>query len=446
MPKAVSDSTIHQRPVELLQNLVRFDTTNPPGNEEGCIRYIDLLLNEAGLHTSIVAQSPNRPNLFARLPGRGQAPGLLLQGHVDVISATEQCWTHPPFAAEVAEDYVWGRGTLDMKGGVAMLLAAFLRARAEHLMPAGDVVFAALADEENFSNYGAKYVVEQHPELLAGVRYAIGEFGGFSIYVGSRKFYMIQVSEKQTCVAKLTFRGRGGHSSVPERNSALAKMGRALVTLDRHHLPVHVVPAARLMFEQMAAALPFPQSLVLRQLTNPGLADWALRFLGSRREAFEPLLHNTVASTITVVGAGAKINVIPAAATLLVHARLLPGYGPMDLRVELRQLLGSDVEIDISDYQPGPSEVDMGLFPVLSDILHGMDPDGVSIPLLLTAVTDARFFSRLGIQTYGFTPMQLPRDMELWRLTHGTDERIPVAALEFGTRAIHKLIQRFGKP
>jgi acetylornithine deacetylase/succinyl-diaminopimelate desuccinylase-like protein len=444
MSTSTSDqSTIYQRPVELLQRLICFDTTNPPGNEEECIKYIGALLNNAGLQTTIVAQSPNRPNLIARLPGRGNAPGLLLQGHVDVISTANQNWSHPPFAAEIADGYVWGRGALDMKGGVAMMLAAFLRACAENLVPDGDIVFAALADEESFSNYGAKYVVEQHPDLLTGVRYGIGEFGGFTFYVGSRKFYMIAVSEKQSCVMSVTFRGCGGHSSMPEKGGALAKLGQALVALDCHRLPAHVTPVARMMFRQTAAALPFPQNMVLRQLANPKLTDKALRLMGPRREVFEPLLRNTV--TPTIVNAGTKINIIPNEATLLLHARLLPGCGPEDLRAELHQVLGKDAEIELSDYEAGPSEVDMGLFPVLRSILREMDPEGTPIPFLLTAISDARCFSRLGIQTYGFTPMQLPRGLEFWRLTHGANERIPMESVTFGTEAIYRVLQRFGK-
>jgi acetylornithine deacetylase/succinyl-diaminopimelate desuccinylase-like protein len=440
---AGDSSTIYQRPVELLQNLIRFDTTNPPGNEEECIKYIDTLLQSAGIQTTIVAQSANRPNLIARFPGRGDAPRLLLQGHVDVISTANQNWSHSPFAAEIADGYVWGRGALDMKGGVAMMLAAILRARAENLVPPGDIVFAALADEENFSNYGAKYIVAKHPELLAGVKYSISEFGGFTIYVGSRKFYMIQVDEKQNCVVRVTFRGRGGHSSVPERGGALTKLGRALVALERHPMPVHVVPAARMMFREMAAALPFPQNVVIRQLSNPKLADKALSLMGSRREIFEPLIRNTV--TPTIVNAGTKINIIPNEAALAIHARLLPGYGPENLRSELLKVLGKEAEIELSDYEPRPSQLDMGMFPLLSSILSKLDPEGKAVPLLFTGITDARSFSRLGIQTYGFTPMPLPRELEFWRLTHGADERVPTESITFGTEAIYKLLQRFGE-
>ncbi len=170
---------IHERPVELLQSLIRFDTTNPPGNEAECIAYIDKLLTDAGFETVTVAKDPGRPNLIARLMGRGEAPPLLLYGHVDVVTTAGQRWTRPPFGGEVADGFVWGRGAIDMKGGLAMYLSAFMRAKAEGLTPAGDVLLAALSDEEAGGDFGARYLVESHAGLFEGVRYAVGEIGGF---------------------------------------------------------------------------------------------------------------------------------------------------------------------------------------------------------------------------------------------------------------------------
>jgi len=204
---------IYQRPAELLQHLVRFDTTNPPGNETECINYIDGLLQSVGIETQIFAQLPERPNLLARLKGTGNAPPLLLYGHVDVVTTVNQNWTHPPFGGDIVAGYVWGRGTLDMKGGVAMLLAAFMRAKVENLELPGDVLFLALADEEFKGTYGADYLVREHPELFEGVRYAIGEVGGYTKYIGGQKFYLIQIAEKQGCATTLTVKGPGGHGS-----------------------------------------------------------------------------------------------------------------------------------------------------------------------------------------------------------------------------------------
>jgi len=429
-------------PVELLQNLIRFDTTNPPGNEAECVAYINNLLTEAGFETTLLARAPNRPNLIARLKGRGEAPPLLLQGHVDVVTTVSQEWTHPPFEGKVVDGYIWGRGALDMKGGVAMMVDALLRAKAEGLAPAGDVVLAVLCDEEGGGDYGANYLVENHPEQFEGIRYAIGEFGGCTVYFGGRTFYPIQVAEKQVCWMKASLRGPGGHGSLPARGGAMAKLGHVLVKLDQRRLPVHITPVARQMIETMASALPFPRGFVVRQVLHPALTDSLLKLFGQRGKPLEPLFHNTVNATI--VQGGDTINVIPSEITLNLDGRLLPGYTPNDMIAELRQLIGDEVELEVVRHDPCPAEADMGLFDTLAGILQEADPGSVPFPLLLLGATDGRFFGQLGIQTYGFTPMTIPEGLNFWEFIHAADERIPVEAVEFGTDMIYRLLQRFG--
>jgi len=429
-------------PAELLQNLIRFDTTNPPGDEAECVAYINSLLTEAGFETTLLAKAPNRPNLITRLKGRGKAPPLLLYGHVDVVTTVTQKWTHPPFEGKVVDGCIWGRGALDMKGGVAMMVAALLRAKAEGLAPAGDVVLAILCDEEAGSDYGARYLVENHPEQFEGIRYAIGEFGGFTWYMGKQGFFPIQVAEKQLCWMQASVRGPGGHGSLPVRGGAMAKLGGVLVKLDRPRLPVHITPVARQMIETLASALPFPTGFVVRQVLHPSLTDRLLKLFGQRGEMLGTLLHNTVNATI--VHGGDTINVIPSEITLGLDGRLLPGYSPDDMMAELRKVIGDEVELELVRHDPCPAEPDMGLFDTLTGVLREADPGGVPLPILLSGVTDGRFFSQLGIQSYGFTPMILPREMKLWELIHAADERIPVEAVEYGTDMIYKLLQRFG--
>ncbi len=437
------DSSLYQRPAELLQHLIRFDTTNPPGDEGECIAFIQRLLEAAGIETKLYTQVPNRPNLVARLPGRGAAPPLLLQGHVDVVTAENQIWQYPPFTGEIVDDTVWGRGALDMKGGVAMMLAALIRAKVEELVPPGDVILAAVVDEEALGGHGARYLVEQHAELFEGVRYAIGEFGGFTLHIGTQKFYPIMIAEKQACWMRATVRGPGGHGSMPVRGGAMARLGRLLQDLDRQRLPVHVTPPARMMFDTIASALNGPTGLILKQLTRPGLADRVLGLLGERGRLFDPLLHNTVSPTI--LHGSDKINVIPNQVSVELDGRLLPGFRPDQMIAELQAIAGEDIEFEVLHYQPGPAEPDMGLFETLGDILRQADPDGVPAPLLLSGTTDGRIFSQLGIQTYGFLPMQLPPDFNFSGTIHGADERIPMVALDFGAEAIYQLLQRFGE-
>jgi acetylornithine deacetylase/succinyl-diaminopimelate desuccinylase-like protein len=440
-PNNPLQTKIHQ-PVELLQKLIRFDTTNPPGNEAGCISFIRDLLTSAGIDSEVFARSADRPNLIARLPGLGKSKPFLFYGHVDVVTTAHQQWDHPPFEGKLVEGYIWGRGALDMKGGVAMMLAAFLRAKAEGLQLPGDVVLTIVSDEEAGGDNGAKFLVEDHPEQFDGIRYAIGEFGAFTMVIGKRRFYPIQVAEKQMCWMKATLRGAGGHGSLPVRDGAMAKLARLLEQLNRHRLPVHITPVARQMFDSIASAMGGANGLVFGQLTNPLLTNSVLNMLGERGKTLDPLLHNTVSPTI--LHGSHKVNVIPSEVTVELDGRLLPGYQPEDMLRELRQIIGNQVELEVLRHDPGPTEADMGLFDTLCGIIREADPQGVPIPLLLSGVTDGRFFARLGIQTYGFLPMQLPDDFNFTQTIHAANERIPAATVDFGTDSIYQLLGRFG--
>ena len=434
------EDALQDRPAELLARLLRFDTTNPPGNERECIDWIGGLLGELGCEVRIVARDPARPNLIARLPGGGRAAPLLLQGHVDVVAARGD-WLHEPFAGELHDGYVWGRGALDMKGGVAMMLAAFMRAKAAGLQPPGDVILCLLADEEAGSDEGANFLVSEHPELFAGVRYALGEFGGFTMQLAGQRFYPVMVAEKQLCWTRAIIRGRAGHGSLPIRGGAMGGLGRLLGKLDRRRLPVHVTPVARSMVEAIAAEVPRSLAVPLRGLLVPPLTDRLLDVIGDRVSVFDPLLHNTASASI--VSGGEKINVIPGEVELQLDCRLLPGYGPTELFAELRALSGVEMELEVLRHDPVAAQPDMGLFGTLAETLRELDPTAKPIPMLLPAVTDGRFFARLGIQTYGFLPMQLPAEMGFMQLIHAEDERLPAEAMEFGTRAIARVLERF---
>ncbi len=428
-------------PEHLLQNLIRFDTTNPPGNEKPCVDYINSLLTDSGFTTKILAKHVTRPNLIARLEGQKTAPPLLIYGHVDVVTAKDQPWQHPPFEGRMVDGYIWGRGALDMKGGVAMMLAAFLKAKANGLAPAGDILLAILSDEEAGGDAGARYLVENHAEQFAGVRFAIGEFGGCSMHFGNKKFYPIQVSEKQVCWMRATVRGPGGHGAMPIQGGAMAKLGRLLTQLDRISLAPHITPILRQMVETIAAAMPLPNRWILQQLLNPRWTTAVLKLIGERGKSFRPLLYHTVSPTI-ITGED-KINVIPSKISLQLDGRLLPGFSPSDFISELRNVIDKDVELEITHYDPGPSRLDMGMFDFLAGILKEADPAGIPLPMLLPGITDGRFFSRLNIQTYGFTPMNLSPDFNFFTTIHGADERIPVDAIRFGADAIYRVLETY---
>jgi acetylornithine deacetylase/succinyl-diaminopimelate desuccinylase-like protein len=436
----VGETPLHERPAELLAQLLRFDTSNPPGEERQCIEWIRGLLEGLGCEVKILAAEPGRPNLVARLEGEGSSPPLLLQGHVDVVAARGQ-WTHPPFAGEVADGFIWGRGALDMKGGVAMMLAAFMRAKAAGRRPPGDVILCLMADEEAGSAMGAEFLVREHPELFAGVRHSIGEFGGFRMEIAGRAFYPVMVAEKQVCWTRATLRGPAGHGSMPVRGGAMGSLGRLLERIDRRRMPVHVPAVTRSMVEAIAAELPVALATPLRGLLRPALTDKLLTALGERGRIFDPLLHNTISPTI--VHGGEKINVIPDEVSVELDCRLLPGSTPEQCFAELRAMSGVEMELEVLQHDPVSAEPDMALFDRLSGILRELDPQARPVPLLLPGVTDGRFFSRLGIQTYGFLPMRLPPEMPFMQLIHAADERLPVDTVEFGTRAIERALEVF---
>ena len=428
-------------PAELLQQLIRFDTTNPPGNEAECVAFVRGVLEDAGCETQSYARDPARPNLVARVAGAGRSPPLLIQGHVDVVTTSGQDWQHPPFSGDITNGEVWGRGAIDMKGPMAMYISAFVRAARGALELPGDVILVVLADEENGGDFGAKFLVEEHPKLFEGVSYALGEAGGVSQTIAGTRFYPIQVTEKQICWLKAIVRGPGGHGAMIHRGGTLARLGRLLTDLDRKRMPIHVTPIVRTMIETIARRLDRPKRDLALQLLRPAVADRVLPKLGENGRTIEGLLRNTINATI--VRGGEKVNVVPAQIDLELDGRLLPGFTPDDLIAEAHALVGHDIELELIRHDAGPAEPDYTHLDMLGGVLRELDPDGVPMPLLQGGVTDARFFSRLGIQTYGFMPLRLADDFPLLRLVHAADERIPVEALEFGTEAVSRALQRF---
>lgn len=442
---------IYKHPENFLKNIIRFDTTNPPGNEKACVEYIDAVLKSTGFETKILAKDPERPNLIARLKGRGDAAPFLLYGHVDVVPAVGN-WDHEPFKADEADGYIWGRGALDMKGGISMIICALLRAKDEGIVPAGDIILAVLSDEEAGGEYGAKYLAENHAAEFEGVQYAIGEFGGIPLSLGGKKFYAIQVAEKRPCWMRMIIPGKPMHSSSPIRDGAMAKLGYILSKLNENRLPVHIIPIVRQMIETACTSVSPEASAMLSQLLDTSNTDHILDALGPKGLMLDAMLHNTV--NATMIEGGTKINIAPSKIVAQLDGRLLPGYSPEDMQAEIRDVVGDKifgnhikeeekVKFEMVRNDPDSPEADMKYFDMLAGILHEAEPDSPAIPLLLQGSTDGRFFSELGIQTYGFLPMNLPEDLNFLALVHGANERIPIESLEFGTNAIYKVIKRY---
>jgi acetylornithine deacetylase/succinyl-diaminopimelate desuccinylase-like protein len=442
--RAVSiDPTVaREEPAQLLQELIRFDTTNPPGAERECVEFVAELLSTAGFSTELYADDPDRPNLVARLEG-GEAPPLMLYGHVDVVPTEGQEWTHPPFEGVIEDGWVWGRGALDMKGGVAMMLSAALRTARTKGDPAGDVVVTILADEEAGGDHGAAFLAEEHSELFEGIEYAIGEFGGFSTEIAGQRFYPVQTNEKVVCWQTLRFSGAAGHGSMPHPGGAMADMARTVEAITSERLPVHVVGPVAEMIDRIADELDGGMGEMVRGLKDPTRADEVLDQLGDEGELLDALLHNT--ANPTVVQGGDKENVVPGEVELTLDCRLLPGQTDEDVRRELRGVIPDDVGVEFETvrYEPFPAETDLGLFELLAGVLEDADPDARALPFVLQAGTDARHLAKVGVQSYGFTPMRLPPDFDFMETVHAADERIPVEAVEFGADRIHETLERY---
>lgn len=436
-------TTIYNRPDELLQNLIRFDTTNPPGNETACINYIAGLCESLGIETQIYAKDPSRPNLVARIKGNGSASPFLLYGHVDVVSTANQDWSHPPFSGDLIDGVIWGRGALDMKGGVAMMTAAFLKAKAENIDLPGDVILCVLSDEEAGGDYGAKFMIEEHADIFEDVKYAIGEFGGFPMYIGGKKFFAIQTAEKSICWTKVTFRGPAGHGSMPRRSpvNATYKLAKALEALNTHRLPVHVTPAAEHMINAIADGLGGDMGNMLRQMLVAEHTDAVIDELGDLGRRFDAILHNTASPNI--VQGGDKINVIPGQMELQIDMRTVPGFNPEQAIQEVRDLIGEWGEVELVRHSAGSGHLDMGMFDTMAEILLDGQDNAHVFPLLISGGTDGRFFTELDIQTYGYLPMDLPEDFNFLLTVHAADERLPAEAMHFGTDKIFTVLQRF---
>jgi acetylornithine deacetylase/succinyl-diaminopimelate desuccinylase-like protein len=433
--------TASPRPAELLRRLIRFDTTNPPGNEGPCLEFLRELFDGRAVQARVVTSSVDRPNLVVRVPGRGQAPPLLLQGHVDVVTTAGQEWTRPPFGGDLVGGWIWGRGALDMKGGVAMMVSALLRGLERGEPPAGDVVLCCLADEEAGGVHGAQFLVEHHAELFAGIRHGLGEGGATTQHLGGRAFYPIMVAEKRACRLRITLRGPGGHASRSHRGGTMARLGWLLTALDGRRLPVHVTPVTAEYIRGIGEEMLEPTRSRLLALLDPARTDRVLDAMGEEAGRFDPILHHTINATI--VRAGEKINVIPSEAVVELDGRMLPGFEPEEFIAEVREIVGREPEIEVISTGPRLREAGRGAFyRLLCDVLRELEPDAVPVPLLMTGATDQRHFARLGIEGYGYLPLRLPPGFGQ-ETVHAADERVPAAALDFGADALSRVLSRY---
>ncbi|MSP58966.1 MAG: M20/M25/M40 family metallo-hydrolase [Myxococcales bacterium] len=444
-PGATSDDPqLGDDAVRHLQALLRIDTTNPPGNETEAAEYVAALLSDAGLSPTLLGPTPSRQSVVTRLAGTGERPPLLLHGHLDVVTADAAAWKHPPFGGEIHDGYLWGRGAIDMKHMVVMSALVMARLRREGRRLARDLIFAAVADEEAGCDHGSKFLVDQHPDLVRA-EYALGENGGFTIHLGGRAIYPVQIAEKGVVWMKLKARGTPGHGSLPRDDNATVRLAEAVARLGRTRLPQHLTASTARYLEALAATQGFPKSLLLGQLKRPSLSGWVLKMIPDRGIAMALAAGLSNTAVPTVLRAGDKTNVIPGEAEAEVDGRSLPGQSAADLVAEVRAVVGPDIEIQvIRDLPPVETEGPSPLWDAIVATLGARHPGAIAIPILMPGYTDAKHWSRLGARCYGFCPNRFPPDAPRFAdMFHGHDERIHVEGLRWGVNVLHDLVLRF---
>ena len=421
--------------VDICRDLIRIDTTNPgdhsgPG-ERRAAEYVAGLLSEVGVHPTVLESHPKRTSLVARVEGNDRSrPALLIHGHLDVVPANALDWRRDPFAGEIADGCVWGRGAIDMKDMDAMVLAVVRQRMREGRRPERDVVLAFTADEEAGGNWGAGFLVKEHADLFEGVTEAIGEVGGFSVSVGDQRMYAVQTAEKGLAWMRLTATGTAGHGSMIHTDNAVTVLAEAVGRVGRHQWPTQLPDATRAFLTQASQALGVE--------FDPQDPASIIGKLGGMSKMIGATTQHT--ANPTGLKAGYKVNVIPQAASAELDGRFLPGRED-EFFAQLDELLGKAVKREFIHHDIAlETTADGHLWDAMAAALNAEDPDGIVVPYCLSAGTDAKWFSKLGIRCFGFSPLRLPPQLDFAGMFHGIDERVPTDALTFGVRVLDRLL------
>ncbi|NLD73900.1 MAG: M20/M25/M40 family metallo-hydrolase [Chloroflexi bacterium] len=437
-----------QRVLDVLRDLIRLDTTNPPGNETAAARYLADLLAPAGIETEVVESAPGRGNLIARLRGTGEAQPLLLMGHLDVVAADPAEWRYPPFAAEVHDGFVWGRGATDMKNMVAACAVAMLALAEAAPRLKRDVLFMATADEEHGGRMGMGWLARERRDLF-DVACALNEGGGDTVRVGGRVYYTCQTAEKGVCRTVWTAHGPGGHGARPRGDIATQVLARALAGLGDGHLNRRVAPTMAEALRLMAADVAPAERAAAEEYLANEQAEEALRAVGFDRTAVErtrSLFYDTVSVTGLRAGDPESINVITATATAYTDGRILPGQTDRGLLQALRERADGqlDVEVYRQQYSPGlEAPADAPMFRLISQVV-GERCDGARVvPWMCAGSTDAKHLAPLGVPVYGFVPSPALPEGLAGAGAHAVDERLWIESLPFTVSTLHEIVYRF---
>ena len=428
--------TLEEEVVKICQDLIRIPSVNygeGKGDERGVAEYVVASLAEVGISATIYESAPNRCNVIANIPGSDTSrPGLVLHGHIDVVPANAADWSVDPFAAEIRDGMIWGRGAVDMKNTDAMILAIIRKWARSGYKPPRNIVLAFFADEEAGMTFGSRWMAAQHPEVFAGCSEAISEVGGFSVTVGDgKRLYFVEAAQKGIHWMRLTATGRAGHGSMMNDENALTTLTEAVAKIGRFEWPQRYTSTVKTLFKKIALAT--GKSYDEKDLRP------LLKEIGPTARMIGATLQNT--ANPTMLDAGYKANVIPGSASAVIDGRFLPGYED-ELNATIRSIVGPDIKIEtISRDIALEVNFEGDLVDAMCEAILAFDPEGIPVPYLMSGGTDNKALSELGIVGYGFSPLQLPADLDFMALFHGVDERVPISGLEFGVKVLENFLE-----
>jgi acetylornithine deacetylase/succinyl-diaminopimelate desuccinylase-like protein len=434
-PRTNDDDTALDSTARIARDLIRFDTTNygegRSNGETEAAEYVGALLAELDLKPQFFDSAPGRTSVVARVEGANRdKPALVVHGHLDVVPADPANWTVDPFGGVIKDGMLWGRGAVDMKNMDAMMIASLQDILQSGRRPERDLIVAFLADEEAGGLYGAHWLVDNHPELFAGATEAISEVGGYSVFVGGSRAYLLQTGEKALVWVRLVARGTAAHGSRVMHDNAITKLAEAVAKLGRQQWPIRLTDTTEQLVAELARLLGVdaqrlgPEEVVLATGTAAGFIQGTLR----------------TTTNPTVLQAGYKHNVIPDRAEALIDIRTLPGEED-DVLAKVQELVGDDIEVQVVVRDVGLENPFSGeLVDAMVGALHRHDPGAPVLPYLLGGGTDNKSLSQLGIAGYGFAPLRLPADLDFPAMFHGVDERVPLDALVFGREVLTDLL------
>ena len=428
-----------------LQRMIRINTSNPPGNERPVAQYLDSVLQASGIETHLFEPTPGRAAFVARLRGTGAQRPVILMGHMDVVGVEQAHWSVDPFAAEIRDGYLYGRGAIDDKGMLAANLETMLLLKRNIVDKGGklsrDVIFVANSDEEAGGEWGMGWLVANHRDLI-DAEFALNE-GGRTRVVGKLTYVAVQNTEKVPYGVLVTAHGPGGHAAIPLSGNAITRLGRALAAIGAHDEPVVIKPTTRAFFGDLGAV--WPDKAVGKAMVDVASGDAKRVAAGAKVLATIPVINAVIRNGIsaTLVSGGIRSNVIPTEATATLNVRNLPGESIHDVVARLKKAVNDplvDIAVADSGVDTPASSFESPMFTAIADAVKELDPAMVTVPYLSTGATDSARLRALGMQAYGILPFPMAQDDE--DRMHGNDERIPLKSLEFGTKLIYGAMVR----